>query len=262
MDMRIGVFDSGVGGLTVVREIQKYVSHADILYIADSGNLPYGTKSKEELTVYVDNILDSFEAQEVNLIIFACNTATSLLLEDMRKSRETPMIGVIEAGAYLATRRAKKGIGVIATPNTIFSKAYEDAIHRKNESIDVYGIPCFELVNIIEKECTQESYSLYPIKQELSAVPLSRIDTLVLGCTHYPLVEKEIQQITGEEVQLINPALEVAKEVLYLSAHYEKGEGGLYIYTSGSIVQFQAKAEAILSQNCKVYKYIHKEKSF
>ena len=259
--MKIGVFDSGLGGLTVVKEIRKMVSHVDIIYVGDNKNVPYGLKTKEELRVFVKNILDFLEEERVDLIVVACNTVTAMLLEEMKEEYHTPMIGVIEAGSSLALRYAKKGVGVIATYNTIRSKGYEKEIGKRSD-IATYGIACHELVNEIERELGT-TYDLKGIvAKELQTLPLSSIDTLILGCTHYPLVEKEIQEVVGNEILLVNPATEVAKEILYHAANGSKGEGNTILYTSGNTDDFEKNVKHILGIQASVHTFFHKEKSF
>lgn len=259
--MKIGVFDSGLGGLTVVKEIRKMVSHVDIVYVGDNKNVPYGLKTKEELRGFVKNILDFLEDEGVDLIVVACNTVTAMLLEEMKEEYDTPMIGVIEAGSSLALRYAKKGIGVIATYNTIASKGYEIEIGKRSD-IDTYGLACHELVNEIEKELGTKYDLKRIVEKELQNLPLSHIDTLILGCTHYPLVEREIQTVVGNDILLVNPATEVAKEILYHAANGSKGEGKTVLYTSGCAKDFEEKVKHILGIRTNVHTFFHKTKSF
>ena len=258
--MRIGVFDSGVGGLTVLKEIKKIVPSTEMIYVGDSANIPYGNKTKEELYGYVSNIISFLEEKEVDFIVFACNTATSMLLQDMKKTCKTPLLGVIDSGVNMALQYAKKGIGIIATPNTIETRGYECQLELKT-NLSTYGIACHELVNGIEKSLIKNEKIDSLIKRELKSVPLDKIDTLILGCTHFPIVEKEIQTIVGEKITLVNPAIEVAREVLMRQKNLSVGNGKLSLLTSGSTKEFQDKASYILGDLYPVHYFKHKKEA-
>lgn len=259
--MKIGVFDSGVGGLTVLKEIKRLVPQVDTIYVGDNANVPYGTKTKEVLSEFVHRIIAFLEEQQVDLIVIACNTATALLLNEMKQLFTTPIIGVIEAGTTMALATAKKGIGIIATANTIQSKGYEKAIEIRNQSIQTYGVACYHLVDVIESGIAKGQFHVERIEKELKQVPLEKIDSLILGCTHYPLIADEIQTIVGKQITLINPALQVAKEVLFQSGSYGQGTGQNTYYTSGNLDEFQKKVKMILGVDAEINAFLHKTKA-
>jgi len=257
--MKIGIFDSGIGGMTVLKEIQRTSPHADCIYIGDSCHVPYGTKTKTELTTYVENIIEFLIEKQVDIIVFACNTATSMLLDDMKNRYNVPMIGTIEAGANMALRQAHKGIGIIATPNTIQSGGYERQLQQLNEQMPVHSVACLNLAQLIEDGLESGIVDEQLLRRELIPLPSQNIDTLVLGCTHYPLVSSFIQEYLGSDIHLINPAIEIAKDIQKMDDN--SGDGEVTLYTSGDVSVFEEKARLLLQESYPAHTFYHKEKA-
>jgi len=215
MDQRpIGVFDSGVGGLTVVREIMDQLPNEEIIYFGDTARVPYGSKSKETVTKYSKQIIRFLLTKNIKAIIIACNTASSNSLEEVQETFDIPIIGVVEPGAVMASRTTKNNrIGIIGTEATIRSKSYENAIKMHNKDIQTFSLSCPLFVPLAEEGLINNEVTYLVAKKYLECFQEKQIDTLVLGCTHYPLHKDVIQEVTGLHVCLINPALEVAKNL-------------------------------------------------
>lgn len=214
IDKAIGVFDSGIGGLTVLKEIIQRLPHEDTVYLGDTARVPYGTKSPETVTKYSFNNTSFLLKQEIKLLVVACNTVSAISLDDIKKRFSLPVIGVLEPGARAAvTVTRSKRIGVIGTETTIGSGAYTDAIKRLNPEIEVIGMACPLFVPLVEEGWVDNDIASIVAERYLGFLKKEKIDTLVLGCTHYPLLKGIIEEVMGDEVSLIDSALETAKEV-------------------------------------------------
>lgn len=208
----IGVFDSGVGGLTVVKEILTQLPKERIIYFGDTARVPYGSKSKETVTAYSRQIIKFLQSKNVKAIVIACNTASALALDTVAKEVDIPLIGVVKPGAKIAAETTKNGkIGVIATEATIRSGLYHTFLKATNPELEVFGQPCPLFVPLVEEGWTNDPITREIAKRYMSGLQEKEIDTLVLGCTHYPLLREIIRDIVGEQVILVNPALETAK---------------------------------------------------
>ena len=210
----IGVFDSGVGGLTVAREIMKNLPKEKIVYFGDTARVPYGSKSRETVLRYSRQIVRFLQTQGVKAIVVACNTASALALDAIEKEIDIPIIGVVKAGAKVAadTTTSKK-VGVIATESTIHSGLYQDYIHTVNPQITVLGKACPLLVPLVEEGWMEDDVTKEVVKRYVQELKEEQIDTLILGCTHYPLLSKTVGEIMGNGVKLVNPAYETAVEL-------------------------------------------------
>ncbi|WP_058485871.1 glutamate racemase [Defluviitalea phaphyphila] len=215
MDERaIGVFDSGVGGLTVVKEIIEQLPNEEIIYFGDTARVPYGSKSKETVTKYSKQIIRFLLTKNIKAIIIACNTASSNSLEEVKKTFDIPIIGVVEPGAVMAYKSTKNNrIGIIGTEATIRSNSYPNAIKKYNKDIETFSLACPLFVPLAEEGWTNNDVAYLVAKKYLEPFKEKDIDTLVLGCTHYPLLKDVIQEIVGDKVSLINPAKEAAKKL-------------------------------------------------
>jgi glutamate racemase len=210
----IGIFDSGIGGLTVAKKIFELLPNESVIYFGDTARYPYGPRS--------GRIVRSFSFQDANfllrkgvkLIVVACNTASAVALDSLRKRYDVPMIGVVEPGARAAAGATRNGrIGVIGTVGTIYSGAYQKAIRRVNPQLKVYAIPCPLFVSLAEEGYVNKEAARLIAREYLSPLLKKRVDTLVLGCTHYPLLKTVISRVMGEATQLIDSAAETAREV-------------------------------------------------
>ena len=203
--LRVGVFDSGIGGLTVLKELYRQLPSESILYFADSARLPYGTRSPEEILQFVREILVWMTKQEVKMIIMACNTSSALALDLVRTEFNLPILGLILPGARAAVKAGKR-IGVLATPATVASNAYLSALQEIEPSIKVWQVPCPELVPLIEQNRLEDPYTLEIIRQYLKPLFANKIDTLIYGCTHYRYLSKILRKILPASIAIIDPA--------------------------------------------------------
>ena len=210
----IGVFDSGVGGLTVLREVLKVVPNENILYFGDTARVPYGPRDLSEVKKFVFKITSFLYEKRVKLIVIACNTSTAAALSDLEIKFNIPIIGVIEPGARAAAYVTKnRRVGVIATKGTIKSKAYNIEINKIDSSMRLYSQAAPLLVDCIENGILEGKKLQKLIKGYLKPLMKESIDALILGCTHFPLVEKQIASCCGDGIDVINSAVETAKDV-------------------------------------------------
>ncbi len=210
----IGVFDSGVGGLTVVREIMRNLPNEEIVYFGDTARVPYGSKSKETVTRYSRQIVRFLETFQVKTIVVACNTASAYALDELEKEIDVPIIGVIKPGARTAAEVTRNGrIGVIATEATIGSQMYNKYIQELNKDVTIYGKACPLFVPLVEEGLWEDPVTDEIAKRYLSELIDIDIDTLILGCTHYPLIRSTVAKVMGDHVTLVNPAYETAREL-------------------------------------------------
>ena len=207
----IGIFDSGVGGLTVAREIIRQIPEERIVYFGDTARLPYGSKSRDTIIRYSRQIIRFLQTMNVKAIVIACNTASAYALETVRAEADIPVIGVINAGARTAVHATgNKRIGVIGTEGTIGSGIYTEVMKKMKPDIEVFGKSCPLFVPLVEEGLLHDSVTDEIASRYLSMLKGKYIDTLVLGCTHYPLLRSTIRRLMGEGVTLVNPAYETA----------------------------------------------------
>jgi len=204
----IGVFDSGVGGLTVLRELYRQLPNESILYFGDTARLPYGTRSQAEILQFVREILTWMVQQRVKMAIMACNTSSALALEAVRKEFDIPILGLILPGALAAVQQGRR-IGVIATPATAASNAYRRAVLEVDSTAEVWQVGCPEFVPIVEGNRIAEPYTYQVAQEYLAPLLQQEIDTLVYGCTHYPHLAPVLRTILPRSVKLIDPAMHV-----------------------------------------------------
>lgn len=210
----IGVFDSGVGGLTVAREIMRQIPNERIVYFGDTARLPYGSKSRETVTRFSRQIVRFLKTHHVKTIVVACNTASAYAMEELEKEADIPIIGVVKPGARTAAEVTRNGkIGVIATEATIGSQIYTKYIKELNKNVTIYGKACPLFVPLVEEGLWQDPVTDEIAKRYLTELIDIDIDTLILGCTHYPLIRSTLGRIIGDGVTLVNPAYETAREL-------------------------------------------------
>lgn len=204
----IGIFDSGVGGLTVLRELYRQLPHESVIYFGDTARLPYGTRSQAQILQFVREILTWMEQQGVKMVIMACNTSSALALEAVRAEFNMPILGLILPGARAAVQQGRR-IGVIATPATAASNAYRQAVEEIDATAEVWQVGCPEFVPLIEQGRLNDPYTT-AIAQEYLAPLLEReIDTLIFGCTHYPYLAPVLSQLLPATVKMVDPAVHV-----------------------------------------------------
>ncbi len=266
MDNRkIGVFDSGLGGLTVVREMQKLMPEESVVYFGDIARLPYGSKSKETITEFSHQIMRFLLKHDVKAVIIACGTASANALEDLQKTYDLPITGVVEPGAREAARTTKNGrIGITGTEATIRSGAYDRLLAGLDPQIEVYSKACPLFVPLVEEGWFKDDITRSVVQRYLAELKIQQVDTLVLGCTHYPLLKRLIGEEIGEEVILVNPSSSVVKEMKeYLLRHdmQSDAEQGEYeFYVSDSTEKFRQFGQQVLEIENLTVKRINIEK--
>lgn len=210
----IGVFDSGVGGLTVLRELRRQIPAEALVYLGDTARVPYGTKSPQTVLRYAHEAARFLLARQVKLLVVACNTASAVALDELSSCYPIPVIGVIEPGARRALEVTRNGrIGVVGTEGTIRSGAYERALRSQRSDITVHTAACPLFVPLAEEGWACHEVARLAARDYLAPLLREGIDTLVLGCTHYPLLKETLQRVVGPQVCLVDSAEETAKVV-------------------------------------------------
>ncbi len=249
----IGIFDSGVGGLTVFREIRRLFPHEDIVYFGDTARVPYGPKSRETVINYSIQNARFLLQLNAKIIVVACNTAASVALPALQARFDVPVIGVIEPGARMAIEATKnRRIGVIGTEGTIRSEAYKHAINDLDGNQEVLGTACPLFVPFAEEGWEDHTVTRMVAEEYLRDLLHMNIDTLVLGCTHYPILKDTIRQVAGDDVTLIDSAEAIAfhlKEILPDPA--DSGEGTDRFFVSDNEQKFEQIARKILQNHVK-----------
>lgn len=215
MDNRpIGVFDSGLGGLTVLKEIMSSMPGESIVYFGDNGRAPYGNKSKETVIKYTFQDIRFLLNQDIKMMVIACNTMSACSIKQVKNTFDIPVIEVVEPGATAAVRESKsKKIGVIGTTNTVNSGVYENAIEHIDSQVEVFSKACPLFVPLAEEGWWENDIAERIAREYLLSLKEYNIDTLVLGCTHYPILYNTISKVMGPEVSLVSSAQEVARVV-------------------------------------------------
>ncbi len=233
-DSPIGVFDSGIGGLTVLHQIIQALPRENTVYLGDTARAPYGTKSVETVLRYSYENSEFLIEKGVKVVVVACNTSTAIALGPLRRRLNLPVIGVIEPGVRRAIRSTKnKKVGVIGTEATIQSGAYTHALKAVDPAIEVYSRACPLFVPLVEEGWTDNEVVEMTVKAYLQGFRQSGIDALILGCTHYPLLKKAIRKFLGPGVRLVDSAEETAKEVeavLKENSHTRKNGKGAHSF--------------------------------
>lgn len=267
-NMPIGVFDSGVGGLTVAREIMRHLPNEDIVYFGDTARVPYGNKSEEVILHYSRQIVRFLQTKNVKAIVIACNTASAIALEVLQKEIDIPILGVVIPGSRVAVETTEnKKIGVIGTEATIKSGMYAKLMKERDPEVTVIGKACPLFVPLVEEGFIDHNVTREVIDFYLKEMKDSQIDTLILGCTHYPLLRSIIQQYMGEKIKLVNPAYETAMDLKRLLKEQnmehdqlEEGKEAEYaFYSSDAPVKFKAFANAVLPHNIDWIEHISME---
>jgi len=214
MDNPIGVFDSGIGGLTVVKQLMHYLPNENIVYFGDTARVPYGTKSEKLIRQYALEDAAFLDQFGIKMLVVACNSVSAVAIDLLKSTRKMPVLGVIDPGVEAAVQRtAKNKIGVIGTAATINSNAYYKKIVGLNPHIQVLSQPCPLLVSLVEEGWITEQITRLTIEKYLQPLLGDGIDTIILGCTHYPVLKEMIQQVVGEKITLIDSGKETARIV-------------------------------------------------
>lgn len=246
----IGIFDSGIGGLTVVREIQSILPDETLCYFGDTARVPYGTKSAETVIRYSEEICELLKTYRVKMIVAACNTASSVAIHAIQQRFPGPVIGMVEPGVHAAVKATKTNrIGIIGTKSTINSGSYLKGIKQACPSAEVISQACPLFVPLAEEGWYEGNEVAGIANHYLNPMKDFGIDTLILGCTHYPLLHNIIQSVMGDKVTLISSALEAARSVRYVlqgknALSSERKREDIFL-ASDDIIQFQSHCERI-----------------
>lgn len=250
----IGIFDSGVGGLTVTKEIMMQMPGERLVYFGDTARVPYGTKSRETIIRYSRQNIRFLQQQNIKAIVVACNTA-SAFVEEVQKDFPIPIMGVVRPGAKAAIESTGNGrVGVIATQATIGSRIYSQVIQESNPQIQVFGKACPLFVPLVEEGWLNDTVTEEVARRYLNDLLEKDIDTLILGCTHYPLLREVIGKVMGPEIKLVNPAYETALELKELLKQEGlcsnvKNSPAHDFYVSDAAENFRRFAQSILPCN-------------
>jgi glutamate racemase len=260
-DLPIGVFDSGVGGLTVLNALQRYLPQESFVYFGDTAHVPYGNRPQVEIQELVRQILTWMVEQPIKMAIMACNTSSALALDAVRKEFEIPILGVILPGARAAVKQGRR-IGVIATPATVASECYERAILEINPEVKVFQVACPEFVPLIEANRILHPQTRQIVWARLQPLLEAKIDTLVYGCTHYPHLAPVIQQLLPSHVKVVDPAVHMATaaaqelgilnlksaQALPRTQFFVSGQPGQFAKSSRQCLGFTPKVEGVQIQ--------------
>jgi glutamate racemase len=247
----IGVFDSGIGGLTVVREIRKILPEESIVYFGDSARVPYGTKSKETIIRFAKEDIEFLRNFDIKIIVSACFTVSSNALEELKKKLDIPIIGMIDPGVDALLDKSCKKVGVIGTNATIESGAFKQKLESKLNNVDIYSAACPLFVPLSEEGWTSGEVPKIVAEKYLSPLVKENIDSLILGCTHYPLLYSVIKDVIGDKVHIVEPGKEVAlllENFLNNNKLKAKGKGKLSIYLSDIPRNFEKTVENFLGE--------------
>lgn len=256
----IGFLDSGIGGLSVLKEVKKLLPQESIKYFADNKRQPYGSKNKNEIEAYVLQIIKFLLKQGIKACVIACNTATAAGLERAKVHFDIPVIGVIKPGAEAAARETKNGIiGIIATEFIIKSKIYQKEIKKLTPHVKIFANSCPEFTPLVEAGKFEDFHTYQIAKKYLNPLKKAKIDVLLLGCTHYPFLYKIISEIIGPEVKLIDPAINTAKvlkkELKTRGLLKKNGDPVDIYYTTGSSKKVKKITEILIgTQNITMEK--------
>jgi glutamate racemase len=254
----IGVFDSGIGGLTVVRELMRQLPNERIIYFGDTARVPYGSKSKDTVTKFSKQIVRFLRTHQIKTIVVACNTASAYALEELEQESDIPILGVVGPGTRAAVEATRNGrIGVIATEATIGSRIYQEYISQLGKDVQIFQKACPLFVPLVEEGLWEDPVTDEIAKRYLGELIDHQIDTLLLGCTHYPLLRSTLGRLMGEQVTLVNPAYETAKALKQMLTGkgllnstppvLGEGENQYQFYVSDMAEKFKTFANSIIA---------------
>ena len=250
----IGVFDSGVGGLTVVREIFRQIPHGDILYFGDTAHVPYGPRRREELIRFADKICQFLIDQGARVIVDACNSTSAVALDFLQEKYDVPIIGVIEPGVETALAQSRNGkVGLIATEATVSSKAHKQKIEQVAPEVVLVSQACPLFVPLVEQGKVSSPEALEAAKRYLAPLKDMGIDSLILGCTHYPFLAVTLQEVLGSSITLVDPAKETVhrlKEIIEQLPQGEQDHNRHRYFVSGDPVVFSEVGNQLMDKYC------------
>ncbi|MFH1834503.1 MAG: glutamate racemase [bacterium] len=241
----IGVFDSGVGGLTVLHECLVSLPHEDFVYLGDTGNFPYGPKPLAEVRRLAFSAAAFMVELEVKLIVIACNSAAAATLPQLQASFATPIVGVVMPGARAAVQETRsRRVGILATEATVRSNAYQKALHALDAGLEIFPVACPRLAPLIQAGDVFSEQTEQAAREYVAPLKEAAGDTVILGCTHYPLITPMLRRLLGPRVALINSAEETAREVAEILErkairNLEQGEGDCRFFATGNTEEFR-----------------------
>lgn len=243
----IGFIDSGVGGLTVVKEALRQLPNERLIYLGDTARCPYGPRPAEQVVQFTWEMTNFLLEKKIKMLVIACNTATAVALEEIKEQLDIPVVGVILPGTRAALKATKNNrIGVIGTVGTIKSQAYKNALQNKAPNTTVTSLACPKFVPLVESNEFGSSVAKKVVSETLHSLQLKQLDTLILGCTHYPLLRPLIQNVMGSQVKLIDSGAETVSEVSMLLDYFDIANSPNYtntaneFYTTGSPKMFKS----------------------
>ncbi len=261
-DKPIGIFDSGLGGLTVVRQLRRLLPRERLIYLGDTARVPYGNKSRETIQQFSREDSLFLIRRRVKLVVVACNTSTALALDHLQEKFDCPFIGVVRPGAEAAIRETRNGrIGVIATAATIQSHAYEKEIRKLDRACRIFSSACPLLVPLVEEGWGNIRLTRDIVRHYLRPILARRIDTLILGCTHYPLLKPAIARVVGRRIRLVDSAENCAIAVRQFLGESGKGtakrsEGKLELFVTDRPFSFSKSAKLFLGNRAPMARQI------
>ncbi len=259
----IGIFDSGIGGLTVFKEIRKLMPGENIIYFGDTARVPYGTKSKESVINFSKQIAGYLESEKIKMLVVACNTSSALAMKELRKCARVPVISVIEPCVKAVLRDEKnKKILILATSSTVKSLEYSKQLKKANKNLFLYEKACPLFVPLIEEGCVNRKIDVLVVEEYLRPLRNNKFDAMILGCTHYPLLKKEIKKTMGKTIKIIisseEAAAQVYKSLIEKKLLRESRKGYSRFIVSDDPVKFTAFADKLLNikvKNIKVKRF-------
>ena len=246
MEKAIGIYDSGVGGLSVLRELTKQLPHHKFLYYADTAHMPYGERSQQEIITFSKQIIDFLSRQGAAMIVVACNTSSAIALPTLISRVSVPLLGMIEPAVSAAGDY--KSLGLLATAATVSSGAYAKAVARAGSVQKIYSVACPKLVPLVEKGIFHGPQVRSALTEYTAPLLALGVECIILGCTHYPFLKEELTEIAAGKAEILDPAREVAKRAALMaqSLFLPAEEGSVYYYTSGSAQGFKELAGKLL----------------
>ncbi|RLL47938.1 glutamate racemase [Oceanobacillus piezotolerans] len=254
MNRAIGVIDSGVGGLTVAHELMRQLPKEKLIYLGDTARCPYGPRTEQEVKQFTWEMVSYLLEKNIKMLVIACNTATAFTLKDLQERLDIPVIGVIKPGARAAIKFTRNDqVGVIGTEGTIRSKAYSNALRKIKAKLQVYPLACPLFVPMVEKGILSGSHAKEVVEETLQPLIGNGMDTLILGCTHYPLLKDTIQEVVGDGVTVISSSEETARETsTILEVHdllYNGDRNPTHqFYATGELKTFKKIANSIFKE--------------
>ena len=267
-ELPIAVFDSGLGGISVLRALVQRLPGEDFLYFGDSANAPYGVRPVAEVRRLTQDVIGRLYDRGIKAAVIACNTASALALDTIEKEIDLPIIGVVKPGAQMAVETTQnKRVGVIATESTIQSGLYQQLITEADPAITVYGKPCPLFVPLVEEGWTKDPITEEVARRYLAEILDKDIDTLIMGCTHYPLLRSLLRKVVGEKVTLVNPAYETSQALRRLlreldlenPGNDELGRQKYQFFASDGVERFNAFAHSVLPEQISDTKQVQIE---